>query len=155
VPSLVNDFLAQRRIAVVGVSRQAAGHGANLVYTRLRDRGYAVFAVNPNAETVEGDRSYPELGAIPAGVDGVVIGTAPHRAEAIVRECDELGIGRVWMHRGPGAGSVSLEAAEYCRANGIAVIPGGCPLMFGATSDFSHRCMRWLLQRTGAVPRGI
>jgi predicted CoA-binding protein len=152
---LVNDFLGQSRIAVVGVSRHAAGHGANVVYKRLRDRGYSVYAVNPNAQTVEDDRCYPNLGAIPADVDGVVIGTAPHRAEAIVRECAELGIRRVWMHRGPGAGSVSLEAAKFCRANAIAVIPGGCPLMFGTTSDFSHRCMRWILQRTGAVPRGI
>jgi predicted CoA-binding protein len=153
--SAVQDFLAQRRIAVAGVSRDPARHGANVVYRRLRERGYEVFAVNPNAETVEGDRSYPDLRSIPGRVDGVVIGTAPQRADGIVREAHTLGIGRVWMHQGPVPGSVSQTAVEYCRANGISVIPGGCPLMYGATADFGHRCMRWWLERTGAVPTGI
>jgi uncharacterized protein len=151
----VHDFLAQRRIAVAGVSRDPARHGANVVYRRLRERGYEVFAVNPNADTVEGDRAYPDLRSIPGGVDGVVIGTAPRRAEAIVRECHDLGISRVWMHQGPAPGSVSTTAVDYCRANGMSVIAGGCPLMYGRTADFGHRCMRWVLERTGAVPTGV
>ena len=154
--ALANEFLAQHRIAVVGVSRKAGGsHGANTVYRRLRDRGYTVFAVNPNADTVEGDRAYPNLRAIPGGVDAVVIGTAPERADAIVRECEELGITRVWMHQGVQPGSVSRSAADYCRGRGISVIAGGCPLMYGPTSDFSHRCIRWYLERTGAVPKDL
>ena len=151
--ALVNDFLAQHRIAVVGVSRRGSEHGANPVYRRLRDRGYAVFAVNPNATRVEGDVAYPNLRSIPGGVDAVVIGTAPKHADAIVRECDELGITRVWMHQGMQPGSVSDTAADYCRARGISVIAGSCPLMYGPTADFSHRCMRWYLERTGAIPK--
>src|SRR4051794_36371462 len=109
------EFLSGQRIAVTGVSRDPKNHGANVVYTRLRDRGYDVFAVNPNAEQVEGDACYPDLAAVPAPLDGVVIGTRPERAEASVHECVELGIPKVWMHRGPGAGSVSPEAARYGR----------------------------------------
>ena len=153
--ALANEFLAQHRIAVVGVSRNPSGHGANPVYRRLRDRGYAVFAVNPHADKVEGDRAYPNLRAIPGGVDAVVIATAPARADAIVRECDELGITRVWMHQGMGPGSVSPSAADYCRARGISVIAGACPLMYGPTADFSHRCIRWYLERTGAIPKEL
>ena len=149
------DFLSQRRIAVAGVSRHPAEHGANYIYKRLKQRGYTVFAVNPNAATVEGDPAYRDLRSIPGGVDGVVIGTAPRHADAIVREARALGIRRIWMHGGPGKGSVSETATEYCRANGMTVIPGGCPLMFGRTADFGHKCMRWFLQRTGAVPTGI
>src|SRR5512134_112856 len=100
-------FLDMKRIAVTGVSRKPEGHGANTVYRRLRDRGYEVFAVNPNTDEVEGAHSYPDLKSIPGGVDGVVIGTRPETAELTMRECVELGIKRVWMHRGPGAGSVS------------------------------------------------
>ena len=111
--------------------------------------------MNPNADTVEGDRAYPSLRAVPVGVDGVVIGTAAKRAESIVRECKELGISRVWMHAGPGESSVSAEAVAYCRANNIAVIPGGCPLMFGRTADVGHRCLRWWLESRGVVPKGI
>jgi uncharacterized protein len=151
----VQDFLSQRRIAVVGVSRDPARHGSNAVYRRLRAHGYEVFAVNPNTDTVEGDRSYHDLRSIPGAVDGVVIGTAPARADGIVRECHDLGIRRVWLHQGPTPGSVSATAVEYCRANGMSVIPGGCPLMYGKTADFGHRCMRWWLERTGAVPTGM
>ncbi len=153
--TLTSDFLAQRRIAVVGVSRHPSTHGANAVYRRLKDRGYTVFAVNPNAKTVEGDRAYPDLRSIEGGVDAVFIGTAAKRAESIVRECAELGIARVWMHRGPAESSASPEAIDYCRAHDISVIPGGCPLMFDPTADFGHRCLRWWLQQRNVVPRGI
>jgi uncharacterized protein len=135
-------FLANKRIAVTGVSRKPKEHGSNTVFKRLRDRGYEVFAVNPNAEEVEGARSYPDLKSIPGGVDAVVIATAPRRAEGTMRECDELGIKQVWMHRGPGAGSVSNAATEYGRQHGITVIDGGCPLMFEPTADFGHKVMR-------------
>ncbi|MET7401979.1 CoA-binding protein [Dactylosporangium sp. NPDC005572] len=147
------QFLASRRIAVTGVSRTPQGHGSNVVYQRLRQRGYEVFAVNPNAGQVEGDRSYHDLAAIPGGVDAVVIGTRPETAEATMRECAELGITHVWMHRGLGPGSVSEAAAEYGRRHGIHVIAGGCPLMFGPTADFGHRAMCFILSRTGGVPR--
>lgn len=152
---LTADFLSQRRIAVAGVSRRPETHGANAIYRRLKARGYEVFAVNPNADTVEDDRAYPDLRSIPGGVDGVVIATAPAHADAIVRECKEVGIRRVWMHGGPGGTSVDQEAAGFCRGNGIAVIPGGCPLMFGPTADVGHTCMRWVMQLSGAVPKGI
>ena len=116
------DFLANQRVAVTGVSRTAGGHGGNVVYQRLRERGYSVFAVNPNAEEVEGDPSYPDLRSIPDGVDAVVIATRPDEAEATMRECAELGIRHVWMHKGPGPGSVCDEATVYGRERGITVI---------------------------------
>ncbi|HMO00295.1 MAG TPA: CoA-binding protein [Miltoncostaeaceae bacterium] len=149
------EFLAGRRIAVTGVSRHPESHGANVVYRLLRDRGYEVFAVNPNADEVEGDRAYDALADIPGGVDGVVIGTRPESAEATVRECADLGVTRVWMHRGPGAGSVSPEAAAWGRAHGITVIDGGCPCMFAPTADAGHRVMRMVLTLTGNVPRKV
>jgi predicted CoA-binding protein len=136
------DFLASKRIAVTGVSRRAKDHGSNTVFKRLRERGYEVFAVNPNADEVEGARSYHDLKSIPGGVDAVVIATAPDKAEATMRECDELGIQRVWMHRSYGAGSVSDTATAYGREHGITVIDGGCPLMFEPTADFGHKIMR-------------
>jgi uncharacterized protein len=116
------EFLAGTRVAVTGVSRKPQGHGSNAVYQRLRQRGYEVFAVNPNADQVEGDTCYHDLKSVPGGVDWVLIGTKPQRAEATMRECADLGIKRVWMHRGPGAGSVSQAAAEYGRQHGIAVM---------------------------------
>ncbi|MDA8237749.1 MAG: CoA-binding protein [Chloroflexi bacterium] len=149
----IDDFLAQRRIAVAGVSRTPQGHGGNVVYQRLRARGYEVFAVNPAADTVEGDPCYRDLRSIPGGVDAVVIATPASAAESVVRECRELGITRVWMHQAFGAGSVSKEAHELCRASGIASIAGGCPLMYGPTSDGGHRFMRVILGLFGRLPK--
>ena len=149
------EFLESKRVAVTGVSREPKGHGGNVVYQRLRDRRYEVFAVNPNASTVEGDRSYPDLRSIEGGVDGVILGTRPDRDLDTLRECLDLGIKRVWMHRGPGPGSVSPEAAQFGRDNGIIVIDGGCPLMFGPTADGGHKFMRGVLTLTGAVPRKV
>jgi predicted CoA-binding protein len=148
-------FLALRRVAVTGVSRTPGKHGSNVVYRRLRDRGYEVFGVNPNAEEVEGDRAFHRLGEIPGGVDAVVIGTRPEEAEATIRECADLGITHVWMHRGPGAGSVSPAAAEWGREHGIEVIDGGCPCMFGPTADAGHRALCVLFKLTGRVPRKV
>jgi predicted CoA-binding protein len=149
------EFLAGKRVAVTGVSRTGKDHGSNVVYKRLRERGYDVFAVNPNADEVEGDRCYHDLRSIPGGVDGVVIGTRPEIADDTMRECAELGIGHVWMHRGPGAGSVSATATGYGREHGIAVIDGGCPCMFGVTADRGHKAMRTILTLTGNVPRRV
>lgn len=103
VKAAASEFLANKRIVVTGVSRNPkGGHGSNIVYQRLRQRGYEVFAVSPNADSIEGDRCYHDLGSIPGGVDAVVIGTRPELAETTMREYAELGIRQVWMHRGPG-----------------------------------------------------
>lgn len=155
IKDAASEFLARKRVAVTGVSRDPKGHGGNVVYKRLRERGYKVFAVNPNAEEVEDDRCYHDLASIPGGVEAVVICTRPEIAEQTMRECAELGVKHVWMHRGPGAGSVSEAAAEYGRQQGIAVIDGGCPCMFGATADFGHKAMRVIFMLAGNVPREV
>jgi predicted CoA-binding protein len=155
IKQAASQFLANKRIAVTGVSRNGGNHGGNFVYQRLRERGYEVFAVNPNADRVEGDACYHDLKSIPGGVQAVVIGTRPQIAEDTMRECDELGITQVWMHRSFGAGSVSDQATEYGRAHGITVIDGGCPLMFAPTSDPGHRVMRTVGTLTGKVPRRV
>ncbi len=149
------DFLAVQRIAVTGVSHAPQGHGSNAVYQRLKQRGYQVVAVNPNAVEVEGDATYPSLAAIPGGVEAVVIGTRPEHALATMQEAVALGITKVWMHRSFGGGSVSAEAAAYGRDHGVTVIDGGCPLMFGPTADTGHKVMCWLMKLTGAVPRTV
>ena len=153
VDEAASAFLASKRVAVTGVSRTPRTHGSNSVYKRLRERGYEVFAVNPNAQQVEGDHSYPDLQSIPGGVEAVVIGTRPERAKATMLECVELGVQHVWMHQGPGAGSVSPAATAYGRQHGITVIDGGCPCMFGPTADFGHKIMRRLYGRK--IPKQV
>jgi predicted CoA-binding protein len=148
------EFLAQRRIAVAGVSRDPK-QPANLIYRRLRSAGYDVYAVNPNATEVEGDRSYPSIAAIESPLDGVVVVTTPAVAEALAEDCAQAGVPRAWLHRGLGPGSLSDAAVAAFRDRGIAVIPGGCPNMFGATADPGHRCLCAVLTLTGRIPRRV
>ena len=150
----VHDFLAQKRIAVAGVSRDNAHHpAANLIYRRLKGTGHDVFPVNPHMETFDGDLCYPNLQSIPGGVDGVVIITRPEVTEQIVHDCNNAGVRRVWMHQSIGKGSsVSPDAVEYCRAHEINVIAGACPMMYSGHVDFGHACMLWILKLTGGLP---
>ena len=152
-----SEFLAHKRVAVTGVSsKNAQGHGSNVVYKRLRDRGYQVFAVNPNADEVEGDACYHDLKSVPDGVDWVVIGTRPETAEATMHECVELGVQRVWLHQPAfGGGSVSEEATSYGRAHGVTVIDGGCPCMYPPTADPGHKVMLALGRVTHKVPKEV
>jgi predicted CoA-binding protein len=95
IKQAASDFLSNKGVAVTGVSRTPGSHGSNVVYKRLRERGYDVFAVNPNADEVEGDRAYNDLRSIPDGAEAVVIGTRPETADETMRECAELGIKHV------------------------------------------------------------
>jgi predicted CoA-binding protein len=153
VKQAATEFLAQHRIAVTGVSRTPQDHGANVVYKRLKERGYEVFPINPNADEVEGVPAFHDLKSVPGGVDGVVIATSPAHAETTMRECVDLGIDRVWMHRGPGPGSVSEEATAYGREHGVTVIDGGCPCMIGPTADTGHKIMHFF--GVGHMPKQV
>lgn len=157
MPSLrdaADEFLRQERIAVAGVSRDTR-QPANLIYRRLRETGHRVFAVNPSADEVEGDRCFASVRAIEQPIDGVVIVTPPDAAAGVVEDCAAAGVPRVWLHRGLGPGSLTDEAVAACRSHGIAVIPGGCPNMFGTTSDPAHRSMRRVLTLAGKMPRTV
>lgn len=149
------DFLSAKRIAVAGVSRSGGEHGGNVVYQRLKQRGYEAFAVNPNADEVEGDPCYHTLADIPGGVEAVVIATHPDAAPAVMKDCIDLGIDRVWMHRSFGQGSHSEEATRLGREHGVRVIPGGCPLMFDPCADAGHKVMKAMFTLTGNVPRRV
>ena len=151
----VNDFLSQQRIAVAGVSRSKETAGAaNAIYRRLRDSGYQVYAINPNADQVEGDRCYHSVKDIPEKVDGIVIATPESATEQVVRDCAEAGVNRVWMHHSiHSAGtSVSQSAVEFCHQHNMSVIAGACPLMFGRPSDGFHRFIRRGLGLFGRLP---
>jgi predicted CoA-binding protein len=151
VPDMIAEFLQGKRLAVAGVSRQT-GQAANAIYRKLRDSGYEVFAVNPNAAQVEGTRCYSDLRSIPGTLDGVLVATHPSISLELVRQCSERGVGRVWFHRAFGQGSVSNEAIQECKARGMKCIVGGCPLMYCEPVDIGHRCMRWWLRRQGRIP---
>ncbi len=156
IKQAAKKFLSHNSIAVCGVSRTKE-NAANLIYRKLRSEGYKVFAVNPNATTVEGDISYPNLKAIAEKTEGVVIVTKPEVTNEIVKECAELGIANVWMHNGIDSKvtSVSAEAVDFCRKNNISVIPGACPMMYISHADMGHRFISWMQNITGRLPKQV
>ena len=153
--NLVDDFLAQKKVAVVGVSEKR-DTGCNLAYKKLKENGYQVYAVNPRITTYESDVCYPDLRSIPEKVDAVFILASPSVTDQIVGQCVELGIKHVWMHcmmgtkpgLAAGMSSVSQSAVDMCKANGIAVIPGSCPNQF-LKPDFGHKMMRGMWRLFG------
>lgn len=155
IDTLVQDFLAQKTIAVVGVSDKRET-GCNLGYRKFKQAGYTVYAVNPRLTTFEGAPCYPDLKSIPERPDAVFILARPAVTEQIVQQCVELGIQRVWMHcmmgTKPGLAasmtSVSPDAVRLCREHGITVIPGACPNQF-LNPDFGHALMRVLWRAFG------
>ena len=150
------EFLAQRRFAVVGATDTKASPG-NAIFLKLLNAGATVFAVNPKRQTVAGRPCYPNLKSLPEPVDGIVIVTPPHVTEQVVRECAETGVPRVWIHQSLKAigSSVSESAVQFCRDHHIAVIAGGCPMMFCEPVDAAHKCMRWLSRVTGNLPAEV
>lgn len=150
------DFLAHKKIAVTGVSKNQNG-AANLIFRKLRSAGYKVSAVNPNATAVEGDVCYSNLKSIPEKPEAVVIVNKPVTTYQIVKECAALGIKNVWMHNGmnQSGSSVSDEGVKYCHEHNMKVIPGGCPMMYINNTDIGHRFMRWMKNLTGSLPKEV
>lgn len=142
----VDDFLRQKRIAVAGYSLKDKNTG-NYIYEKLAKNGYQVFAVNPGA-TAQDNNCFPDLKSVPKPIDAVMIAAPPAAAKNIVEQCIELDIKRIWMHRSVDNGSYSPEAEQMAKANGIAVINIGCPMMF-IKPDFFHRCFRWVMKVRG------
>ena len=155
IDNMVQDFLAQKKIAVVGVSDKRET-GCNMAYNKFKDSGYQVYAVNPRIATYDGAPCYPDLKSIPEKPDAVFILANPKVTDEIVQQCVDLGVKHVWMHcmmgTKPGLAasitSVSQEAVEKARQNGIAVIPGSCPNQF-LKPDFSHAMMRGMWRLFG------
>lgn len=148
----ISDFLSQKRLAVVGVSRTEKDFTRDM-FRELLKRGYDAVPVNPAVAEVEGRRCYPRVQDIAPAVAGALVMTPPQQSESVVMDCAAAGIGRIWLYRAVGEGAVSKAAVGFCNANGISVVPGYCPHMFWKDSAFFHRLHGFLLQISGRWPR--
>jgi predicted CoA-binding protein len=146
--SAVNDFLDQRKLAVVGVSRNGNKFG-NAAYKELKAKGYQIYPVHPHAETIEGDPCYPNLRALPEPVDSLLIVVPPQQTEKVVHEAAEAGIRQVWMQQG----AESPAAVRFCEEQGINVVHGECILMFAEPTAFMHRLHRCVWGLLGKLPQ--
>ncbi len=143
----VSDFLSQKTLALVGVSRGGKKFG-NAILRDLKARGYRVLPVHPHADQIGGERCWPSLRSLPEPVGGVVIVIPPAETEKVVVEAVETGIRRVWMQQG----AESPKAIAYCRDNGVSVISGACIMMFAEPRSFPHNVHHWLWRIMGKLP---
>jgi predicted CoA-binding protein len=152
----VQDFLSQKRLAFVGVSRQPKDYSRAL-FREFSARGYDAVPVNPAIGEIEGQRCFGRVQDIEPVPDGVVLMTSAAVAQQVVSDCIQAGVKRIWMCRTTGKGSVSAQAVGECEAHGISVIPGECPFMF-LEGDYQqgggwvHHFHGFLKKITGSYP---
>lgn len=144
----VEKFVAQPKLAIVGVSRGGIKFG-NMAFKALKEKGYRVFPVNPNAQEIGGERCYPSLRALPETVGGVLVVVPPKETEQVVRDAASAGISRVWLQQG----AESKAAIRFCEENGIEVVHGECILMFAQPVVSFHRWHQWLWKVLGKLPK--
>ncbi len=135
---VIEDFLSQKRLAVVGVSRNQRDF-SRAVFREFDQRGYDLVPVNPNASELEGRRCFARVSEVDPPVEGALLLNSADLTEQVVEDCAAAGVRRVWMHRATGRGAVDAKAIEFCRANGIEVVDGECPMMFLAHTSWFHR----------------
>jgi predicted CoA-binding protein len=148
---LIDDFLALKRIAVVGVSHHEHDFSRKL-FREFLARGYDVVPVNPNSLQLDGQRCFARVQDIAPPVEGALLMTSQLVTRAVVRDCAEAGVHRVWMYGGSGKGAVSPEALTFCESAGISVVPGECPFMFLPGAAWIHRIHGVVLKVAGAYP---
>jgi predicted CoA-binding protein len=148
----IERFLAQKRIAMVGISRNPHDIGAQL-FDKFAKLGYEVLPVNPSVPEIMGRPCYARLQDIHPAPDAALLLTSPAVTNAVVRDCAEAGIGHIWMYRGGGQGAVSNEAISFCRDHQIEVIPGQCPFMYLKPVRGIHWCHRLIFKIRGEYPR--
>jgi uncharacterized protein len=144
---IVDDFISQKSIAVVGVSRNKSKFG-NAIYRELRQKGYQVYPINPNTNIIEGDTCYPDLQSLPEKVDAVIINVPPEQTEKVIREVKQAGITKVWLQQG----SQSEAAVSFCKENNIDCVSNECILMFIQPTAFIHRAHKWIWGVLGKLP---
>ncbi len=148
---IIEEFLAQKRIAMVGLSRDPHSFSVSL-FEELCRRGYDMIPVNPNLPNVQGRRCFARLQDIQPPVDTALLMTSPAITDAVVADCAAAGIRRVWMYRAAGKGAVSPRAIAFCQEHGIQVVPGQCPFMFLPKAGGVHRLHGFLRKITGRYP---
>ena len=149
---LARDFLAQKKIAIVGVTHDKLGWGRSL-YDEFKKRGYEVYAINPNSD-ISGISVYANLRGVPVKLDGALLVVPPQVTEQVVKEVAELGIPRVWMHKGAGQGAVSESAVKFCQEHNIKTVYGVCPFMYLQPQPFGHKLHYTFAKWFGALPKG-
>jgi len=154
VSEQIDSFLHLSSIAVIGIS-SAKPTVANAVLKKLRNGSRTVFGIGRSTPQFEGETCYPSLASLPAPVQGVFVAARPENIASVAEECIAAKVQYLWIHNMGGtalpSSSPLTPVIERCRAAGMTVIPGACPMMFIPDADLGHRCIKWFLSVTGGL----
>lgn len=143
MPTEHEQFWTSSSFAFVG---QSAGKGfPTLSYGELRKQGKKVFAVDPTADEVAGDKTYPDLASLPEKVEAVVLEVPKNETEAWVGKAAEAGIQNVWIHMA----RETPEAVALAREKGLKVLTGTCAVMYVKPGFSYHSVHKWINQLLG------
>ncbi len=140
----IEDFLKAKRLAVVGVSRSDKKFGT-AIYTELKARGFEVYGVNPQMESINGEKCYASVAELAGKVDGVVICMTPDKAVPVIREAAAAGMKRIWLQQG----AQSLETARAASDAGVEPVTGKCILMYAGEVKSVHAFHRFFARLFG------
>jgi predicted CoA-binding protein len=143
MPSKYEDFW--NRASYAFVARSAAKPFPKLSYGALKERGRKVFAVDPSADRVDGDASFPDFESLPEKVEAVVLETPRAETEEWVRKAADAGIRHVWIHMG----RETPEAVALAKERGLEVLTGTCAVMYVKQGLSYHSIHKWINQLTG------
>ena len=144
----IRAFVAEKTLAVAGVSRDEKSFSAT-VTKELKAKGYTLYPVNPNTDSIRGETCYPSLSALPRKVGGVLVFTPPAQTEKVVREAAAAGIRRIWIQQG----AQSEGALRFCVENSLPAVSRQCILMFAEPVSSIHAFHRWFTKLFGGMPR--
>jgi predicted CoA-binding protein len=148
----IDAFLAQRRVAIVGASRDPR-QLSYVLWQELRQRRYEAVPVNPATAELDGQTCYPSVDAIDPPVQAALIMTPASAAADVVDACAAAGIRHVWLYGGLGGGSVSEDAVERARAHEMNAVVGHCPYMFLPGTPLPHAIHGMVKKLTGSYPK--
>ena len=144
----IRGFLAEKTLAIAGVSRDEKSMSA-LTFKELKNKGYTLYPVNPNAATILGEKCYPSVAVLPGKVGGVLVFTSPAHTEKVVREAVAAGVRRVWIQQG----AQSDAAVRFCVDNKLPAVAKQCILMYAEPVASIHAFHRWVKKLFGGLPR--
>jgi len=144
----IREFLAQKHMAVVGVSRDERKFG-RMAFRELRKKDYALYPVHPSMESADGEKCFPDLASLPGEVTAVLVITPPAATAGVVEAAAERGIRHLWIQQG----AESPEAVELAQQRGLNCIHGRCILMFAEPTGFGHRLHRGIVKLIGRFPK--
>ncbi len=142
----IQDFIQSRRIAIVGVSRSGQKFG-NKIYVELKERGYQVFIVHPQAQEIAGEACYPSLAALRGKIDGVVICVQPEQSGQALREAVQAGVKNIWLQQGAQSPEVLALAGQL----GVTPVAGKCIMMYAQPVRSFHRFHRGFMKLFGQL----